>query len=100
MLKWVLGDELNARVRELGTVSDSDSFFERRFMGPGWTRAASLLHEWMEDAGLEVWMDEIGNVHGRTPASATMPGPALLMGSHFDAVKHGGIYDGSLGVVA
>ena len=43
----------------------------------------------------------MGNVHGRTPAAMSPPGvPALMLGSHFDTVRDGGLYDGAIGVVA
>merc|ERR1712178_673058 len=84
---------------ELGEISDSDSYMERTFMSPAWNRAAKLIEEWMIEAGLEVRMDEVGNIHGRTPAEKSNPGPALYLGSHFDTVIDGGKYDGALGVV-
>ena len=63
------------------------------------TKAAALLKEWMQDAGLDVWMDEIGNIRGKTPTTLCNDGPALLMGSHFDTVRDGGKYDGMLGIL-
>ena len=100
MLRNVLGDELNERVHELGTMSDSDAFLDRSFLGVGWEKAAATLRAWMREAGLEVWTDEIGNVHGRTPASVSADAPVLMLGSHFDTVRDGGKYDGALGVLA
>jgi N-carbamoyl-L-amino-acid hydrolase len=53
----------------------------------------------MEDAGLEVRIDEMGNMFGRR--SGTDPDAApVLLGSHLDSQPYGGIYDGPLGVVA
>ena len=48
--------------------------------------AAALIKSYMEDAGLTVWMDEIGNVRGRTPVGSCIDddAPVLLLGSHFD----------------
>ena len=86
MLADVLGRELNAHFHELGAISDSDEYLTRRFMTPAWHKATVILKEWMQDAGLDVWMDEIGNIRGRTPASVCVDSdaPALVMGSHFD----------------
>ena len=57
-----------------------------------------LVRTWMEDLGLEISIDGIGNV------VATMPhesGRAPVMtGSHIDTVGTGGRYDGNLGVLA
>jgi len=58
-----------------------------------------LVRTWMEELGLEITIDGIGNV------VATMPGfdPSLapvMTGSHIDTVATGGRYDGNLGVLA
>lgn len=99
ILRVVLGDELNAHVKELGSLSNSDSMNTRHFLTPAWASAASLIEEYMKDAGLDVWMDGMGNVHGRTKPEASEAAPALMLGSHFDTLTDGGIYDGPLGVL-
>ena len=58
-----------------------------------------LVRSWMDDLGLDISTDGVGNVVG------TMPGfdPALapvMTGSHIDTVGTGGRYDGNLGVLA
>ncbi len=57
-----------------------------------------LVLAWMDDLGLDVLIDGIGNV------VATMPGfedtPPVMCGSHIDTVRTGGRYDGNLGVLA
>ena len=50
----------------------------------------------MVDAGLDVSVDAIGNTWGRWPAGSP---PALVVGSHIDAVPDGGKFDGTLGVL-
>ncbi len=51
----------------------------------------------MEQLGLAVSMDAVGNVVGRWgPAD----GAAVMLGSHLDSVPRGGALDGSLGVMA
>ncbi len=53
----------------------------------------------MEEAGLEVELDERGNVVGRL--RGTKPDlPEVWTGSHLDSVPRGGRLDGALGVVA
>ena len=95
----VLGKELSARTYELGEISDSEVHRERTFLGPAWAKAAELVTTFMEEAGLETWMDGIGNIHGRTPAAMSEDAPALLVGSHFDTIIDAGAYDGPLGVL-
>jgi acetylornithine deacetylase/succinyl-diaminopimelate desuccinylase-like protein len=62
-------------------------------------RAHELAGAWMREAGLEVTVDESGNLIGRRLGED--PGlPELWTGSHLDSVPRGGRYDGPLGVVA
>jgi acetylornithine deacetylase/succinyl-diaminopimelate desuccinylase-like protein len=60
----------------------------------GEDRAHDLAAGWMREAGLEVEVDEAGNLIGRTPE------PTVWTGSHLDSVPFGGKFDGALGVVA
>ncbi|MFT5434875.1 MAG: N-carbamoyl-L-amino-acid hydrolase, partial [Myxococcota bacterium] len=53
---------------------------------------------WMRDLGLEVSIDQIGNVVGTRPGLES--GPPVMTGSHIDTVRTGGRYDGNLGVLA
>lgn len=47
---------------------------------------------------LPSWTDWAGNLHARLPG--TDPSlPPLVVGSHLDSVRHGGRYDGAVGVV-
>ena len=61
--------------------------------------ACGLAVSWMEDAGLEVEVDERGNLVGRLQG-ASPELPEVWTGSHLDSVPEGGRYDGALGVVA
>ncbi|RRH70146.1 hydantoinase/carbamoylase family amidase [Falsigemmobacter faecalis] len=58
--------------------------------------ARSWLVRRMEEAGLEVSVDALGNVFGLPPGNA----PALLVGSHSDTQPEGGWLDGAYGVIA
>jgi hydantoinase/carbamoylase family amidase len=51
----------------------------------------------LEEAGLEVKVDEAGNIFGRL---ADVSGPAVLCGAHLDTIENGGAFDGALGVLA
>ncbi len=63
-------------------------------------RARQLLVHLMENLGLAVRVDAIGNVFGRLPDADQPALPPLLIGSHLDTVPGGGRFDGSAGVVA
>ena len=55
----------------------------------------------LEDAGLDVTVDAIGNITGRwCPESAAPDAEPIAAGSHLDSVPEGGIFDGPLGVYA
>jgi len=64
-------------------------------------RAREHLVERLEDAGLDVRIDAVGNIAGRwTPESADPDAAPVAAGSHLDSVPEGGIFDGPLGVYA
>lgn len=55
----------------------------------------------MEDAGLEVSEDSMGSIFGSWRKGVEDPkAPAVLTGSHCDAIPLAGAYDGTVGVVA
>ena len=58
--------------------------------------ACAYLKERMEAVGLAVRMDNSGAVIGRLEGKSSA---TIMIGSHFDSVKHGGAYDGIAGVV-
>jgi N-carbamoyl-L-amino-acid hydrolase len=60
--------------------------------------ARDLLRRWMEEAGLQVRVDDFGNMTGRRRGAGS--GAAVVMASHIDSVRRGGRYDGAYGVLA
>lgn len=66
----------------------SDEFYQGR----------SFIEKLMEEAGMETFIDGVGNLSGFLPGQ---PGyKTIAIGSHIDTVPLGGIYDGALGVLA
>jgi acetylornithine deacetylase/succinyl-diaminopimelate desuccinylase-like protein len=61
--------------------------------------ACELAAAWMQEAGLDVEVDDRGNVVGRL-RGAHPELPEVWTGSHLDSVPEGGRFDGALGVVA
>jgi beta-ureidopropionase / N-carbamoyl-L-amino-acid hydrolase len=61
--------------------------------------AHDLARTWLQEAGLEVEVDEAGNLIGHGPVSDTGT-RRIWTGSHRDTVPEGGKFDGALGVVA
>ena len=93
------GERLLASLRELGQIgalpgggvnrlalSDADR------LGRDWTVAR------MRELGLSVQVDAIGNIFGHLPGAEQ--GPPVMLGSHIDTVRTGGLYDGNYGVLA
>ncbi len=92
-------DRLIHRLDELGKVGGLE--------GGGCCRLAlsdedrqgrDLVTGWMRELGLDVSIDGIGNVIAIR--SGVDDGPPVMIGSHIDTVRTGGIYDGCLGVLA
>ncbi len=60
--------------------------------------ARDLVVSWMRALGLAVAIDRMGNVVA--VRAGLEDGEPVMMGSHIDTVRTGGLYDGSLGVLA
>ena len=59
--------------------------------------ARAYVTSLMKEAGLDIRVDQAGNIFGRRPGSDKLP--TLLFGSHIDSVPHGGSFDGSVGTL-
>lgn len=57
-----------------------------------------LVCSWMEELGLTLTVDRIGNVYGRRAGLRNDLAP-VMVGSHIDSVPTGGRFDGCLGVL-
>jgi N-carbamoyl-L-amino-acid hydrolase len=71
---------------------------DRPSLSPANREARDQLVEWFETAGLDVTVDEMGNLFGRRAGADDSLAPVLL-GSHVDSQYNGGRYDGVLGVL-
>ncbi len=91
-----LATQICRRIEELGAISDVPGQLTRLFGGHGMRAATHAVATWMEQAGMTVRRDAIGNLIGRHPGA----GPkTLLLGSHLDTVRNAGKFDGVLGVL-
>jgi allantoate deiminase len=94
----IMGREFIGRARELARHSDSAAHYTRTYLTPAHREAARRIAGWMREAGMSVREDAVGSVIGRYEAAR--PGAkTLLLGSHFDSVRNGGIFDGVLGIL-
>jgi OHCU decarboxylase len=94
----LLGQAVMAWAEEIATFSDDDTGLTCTYMSPAHRRTADKLAQWMNEAGMHVHIDAVGNVVGRY--LATDPNAkTLLTGSHYDTVRNGGKYDGREGIL-
>ncbi len=92
------GSEITARSDELAQHSDQPDNLTCAFLTPAHIATARLLRDYMLAAGLNVRIDDVGNVVGRLESS-TPGAKTLLTGSHYDTVSNAGRYDGRLGIL-
>jgi allantoate deiminase len=94
------GDRLWRRLSELAQIGRRESGGVTRLSLTDEERSAKdLVVSFMEEAGLAVREDAVGNLFGRREGSDP-DAPAVLVGSHVDSVYDGGNFDGPLGVLA
>ncbi|MCP3740447.1 M20 family metallo-hydrolase [Rossellomorea sp. BNER] len=80
-----IGSTRNRGLNRLA-LSEEDKIFRDQFC------------DWLIDEGLEVRVDDFGNIYGRR-AGKNNSGPVIAVGSHLDTQPCGGRYDGVLGVL-
>jgi len=89
------GERLVADLKRIADFGRFETGVHRPTFSPQDTESRRWLAGRMEEAGLAVTVDGVGNVIGRSPAA----GPALLIGSHTDTQPRGGWLDGVMGVI-
>jgi N-carbamoyl-L-amino-acid hydrolase len=97
-------DRLQARIEALGEIGaihgpDGARGCSRLALTDADREARDLVVTWMDDLGLTVRIDQIGNVFATRPGSDPALAP-VMTGSHIDTVRTGGRFDGNLGVLA
>ncbi|ASY69282.1 Beta-ureidopropionase [Sinorhizobium fredii CCBAU 83666] len=92
---------LLGRIHTLGTIGRNE---EGRLVRLAASDTEKLGRDqfvaWLQDAGLEVAVDRIGNIFGIWRHSGSVEQAPLLIGSHIDTVINAGIYDGCYGVLS
>jgi allantoate deiminase len=87
-----------ARCRFLAEFTEEPGFTTRTFLSEPMHAVHAHLRNWMEQAGMSVAIDSVGNMRGVYPANCDHA-PRLFIGSHLDTVPRAGAFDGILGVV-
>jgi len=90
--------QLVDRLMHLGEITDEPGALTRSFLSPAMHLVNETVGQWMREAGLDVTIDDWGNIIGHF-ASSNPEAKTLLLGSHLDTVRNAGRYDGPLGVL-
>jgi hydantoinase/carbamoylase family amidase len=93
------GTEIIVLAEQLAGHSDDPDALTVAYLTRAHQTASAEIAGWMIGAGMQVRIDAVGNVIGRY-AAADPEAPVLVTGSHFDTVRHGGRFDGRLGILA
>ncbi len=94
------GQKTEQLLKWLGQYGKDPNGGVSRFLyKPEWVEAQQALEQYMQQAGLLVYYDDVGNLFGRLEGS-TFKEETILTGSHVDTVKNGGLYDGQYGIIA
>ena len=96
----IKGERLANSIREMGSVGfDPEAGGRTRLALTDEDKTGrDLLCKWMRDEGLELKIDEIGNIFGIREGSDPSELP-VMMGSHIDTVRDAGMFDGAYGVL-
>jgi allantoate deiminase len=91
-------ERIEKDIRELAQFSADGLGVTRLSYTPEHAAARDRIMAAMHDAGLDVREDALGNITGRREGEDPDL-PAIAVGSHFDSVRNGGMFDGTAGVV-
>lgn len=93
-------DRLWNTLMTLGEIGrDENEGVTRVSLSPEDLKAREYVIQLMREIGLEVRVDEVGNIIGRL-VGKDVNAPVVMAGSHIDTVFQGGQFDGALGVLS
>ncbi|MDD4377920.1 MAG: M20 family metallo-hydrolase [Eubacteriales bacterium] len=90
--RWLLD-----AIEEAGKTAMKNGEYWRATYTPEDELVVKLLIDYMKSEGMITYFDGVGNLYGRIEGKTE---DVILIGSHRDTVRHGGKYDGILGVLA
>lgn len=88
---------LGARLDELAQFGAYEAGIDRALFTPPDFAARTRFAQWAGEAGFMPAQDRVGNIFARRAGRRDLP--AILIGSHLDTVRTGGMYDGAYGVI-
>ncbi|MEO8110865.1 MAG: allantoate amidohydrolase [Ginsengibacter sp.] len=91
-------ENIEARIQELAQYSDEQDCLSRIFGTKASMACRDKIAAWMNEAGLQTYIDNVGNVRGRL-LSEMEDAKTFVIASHYDTVIDAGKYDGPLGIL-
>ncbi len=91
-------EKIYGRLDQLALLTEQPGIIKRTYGHEPFKQASLLVKQWMETAGLQTRIDNIGNVRGRLN-STQAHAKTLVIASHIDTVIDAGKFDGPLGIV-
>jgi len=92
------GERFRERFEAFGEIGATEAGgVSRPALSEANREARDRLVAWFEEAGLDVTVDEMGNIFGRRAGERDEP--PVMVGSHVDSQHDGGRYDGVVGVL-
>lgn len=98
MTSQELAHQAIQRCRQLAQYSEETGRLTRTYLSLPMREVHQALSGWMQELGMAVRTDAVGNLIGHYPGQ-TPDAPLFLLGSHVDTVRDAGPYDGPLGVM-
>ena len=95
----VNAERLQERIDRLARIGGTPQGVTRLAFTEADLRGREYVTRLMQEAGLQVRVDDAGNLSGRRQGRQPVR-PAIVLGSHIDTVPLAGAYDGVLGVMA
>ena len=93
-------DRVREKLEEFSKIGMDESGAVNRIFGSKIIQEGQRrLIEYFRECGLKAQQDSVGNIHG-VLSCGKQNAEEILIGSHFDTVKQGGIFDGLLGIIA
>jgi len=93
------GERLWSSLMEMGQVGREGESVNRLSLNDANREGRDLFTRWLRDEGLEVCIDNIGNIFGVREGTDHDEAP-VMVGSHLDTVRDAGVFDGALGVLS
>jgi len=93
------GERLWGSLMEMGQVGREGEGVNRLALNDANKEGRDLFTGWLRDEGLEVRVDQIGNIFGVREGADRDTAP-VVVGSHLDTVREAGVFDGALGVLS